>query len=154
VGAEGVLKKELSRDYLGDDALRFAFSKPGFLTFKKAVGLFDLDFSLSSVFARSYGISWGAIPNVFSEDLPESLPESLLNNAEQPGPRIQNFLSWGGYPRSHCKNSSLGKGLLLTGRDSARLSEGRTHSEVRKVGFKISTRYPFECSGRSRGHDS
>ena len=58
VGAEGALKKELARDY---PHLKFAFSRPGFLTFKSTTSELGLDFSLESVFARAYGLSLGQI---------------------------------------------------------------------------------------------
>jgi len=57
VGAERALKQEFARDY---PAYRFAFSRPGFVTFKAPD---DLDpgsaVSLPCVFARAYGVSLG-----------------------------------------------------------------------------------------------
>lgn len=55
VGAEKALKEELARDY---PDLKFAFSRPGFVTFKSKQPLPD-DFELISVFARAYGLSLG-----------------------------------------------------------------------------------------------
>jgi len=57
VGAEDALKSEIARKW---PAFRFAFSRPGFLTFKLPAGaaLAD-DFDLHSVFARAYGFSLG-----------------------------------------------------------------------------------------------
>lgn len=57
VGAERAVKGELARNW---PAFRFAYSRPGFLTFKLPAGhgLAD-DFNLRSVFARSYGFSLG-----------------------------------------------------------------------------------------------
>ncbi|MEN6452371.1 MAG: SAM-dependent methyltransferase [Thermoguttaceae bacterium] len=59
IGAEGAVKAELGRRW---PQFRFAFSRPGFLTFKLPPGN-DLpgDFDLDAVFARSYGFSLGAI---------------------------------------------------------------------------------------------
>ncbi|HZZ28706.1 MAG TPA: SAM-dependent methyltransferase [Pirellulales bacterium] len=56
-GAEPALKAEISRKW---PAFRFAFSRPGFTTFKvpTAAALPD-DFDLHSVFARSHGFSLG-----------------------------------------------------------------------------------------------
>ncbi len=56
-GAEAALKAELAHKW---PAFRFAFSRPGFLTFKLPAGatLAD-DFDLHSVFARAYGFSLG-----------------------------------------------------------------------------------------------
>ena len=59
VGAEAAVKGELARKW---PAFRFAYSRPGFLTFKIPTGaaLAD-DFDLHSVFARSYGFSLGKV---------------------------------------------------------------------------------------------
>ncbi len=56
-GAEAALKGEIARKW---PAFRFAFSRPGFLTYKLPAGatLAD-DFDLHSVFARAYGFSLG-----------------------------------------------------------------------------------------------
>ncbi len=57
VGAEAALKSELALRW---PAFRFAFSRPGFLTFKLPAGpALPDDFDLHSVFARSYGYSLG-----------------------------------------------------------------------------------------------
>jgi 23S rRNA (cytidine2498-2'-O)-methyltransferase len=53
VGAEPALKTEIKREH---PSLKFAFSRPGFLTFKSEQPL-SLDFELKSVFARTYGLS-------------------------------------------------------------------------------------------------
>lgn len=58
VGAEGALKKELLREH---PEFRFAFSRPGFVTFKNTQGAVPLDFSLQSVFARVFGVSYGML---------------------------------------------------------------------------------------------
>lgn len=59
VGAEPALKRELAHKW---PAFRFAFSRPGFLTFKvpPEAALAD-DFDLHSVFARAYGFSLGKV---------------------------------------------------------------------------------------------
>jgi 23S rRNA (cytidine2498-2'-O)-methyltransferase len=71
IGAEGALKRELARR---EPALRLAFSRPGFLTFKMPPdhGLTD-DFDLGSVFARAYGFSLGQVQG--SEHEPAKLDE-------------------------------------------------------------------------------
>lgn len=57
VGAEPALKKEIAREHPG---LRFAYSRPGFVTFKRESGPeLTADFELRAVFARAYGISCG-----------------------------------------------------------------------------------------------
>jgi len=60
VGADPTLKKELQRDY---PMLRFAYSRPGFATFKwlAEAGPLEPDFELKSVFARTYGLSLGRL---------------------------------------------------------------------------------------------
>jgi 23S rRNA (cytidine2498-2'-O)-methyltransferase len=55
VGAEAVLKKEIARNH---PELRFAFSRPGFVTFKSEKPL-AADIELNSLFARAYGLSLG-----------------------------------------------------------------------------------------------
>jgi 23S rRNA (cytidine2498-2'-O)-methyltransferase len=57
VGAEPAVKSEIARKW---PAFRFAYSRPGFITFKVPPGaaLAD-DFDLHSAFARSYGFSLG-----------------------------------------------------------------------------------------------
>jgi 23S rRNA (cytidine2498-2'-O)-methyltransferase len=54
-GAEAALKSELAREY---PELRFAFSRPGFVTFKSPEEL-KPDLELRSVFAHAYGLSLG-----------------------------------------------------------------------------------------------
>lgn len=55
IGAEPALKKEIAAAHRD---LRFAYSRPGFLTFKSPVDL-PPDFELRSIFARAYGVSIG-----------------------------------------------------------------------------------------------
>jgi 23S rRNA (cytidine2498-2'-O)-methyltransferase len=57
-GAEKALKEELAHAH---PELRFAFSRPGFVTFKCEEELAE-DFELRSVFARAYGLSMGKTP--------------------------------------------------------------------------------------------
>lgn len=59
IGAEGALKHELA---VYRPSFRFAYSRPGFLTFKLPADhrLAD-DFDLKAIFARSYGFSLGKI---------------------------------------------------------------------------------------------
>jgi 23S rRNA (cytidine2498-2'-O)-methyltransferase len=68
IGAEAAVKAELARKW---PAFRFAYSRPGFLTFKLPTGaaLAD-DFDLHSVFARAYGFSMGkAVGETLAERL-------------------------------------------------------------------------------------
>lgn len=67
VGAEGAVKRELARQW---PAFRFAYSRPGFLTFKLPpdAALAD-DFDLRSIFARSYGFSLGKVVGASTDEL-------------------------------------------------------------------------------------
>lgn len=57
VGAEGAVKQEVAQRWPG---FRFAFSRPGFMTFKlPPEPKLYADFDLESVFARTYGFSLG-----------------------------------------------------------------------------------------------
>ena len=57
VGAEQVLKDEIARNH---PALRFSYSRPGFVTFKISTeDKIPLNFQLNSIFARTYGLSLG-----------------------------------------------------------------------------------------------
>lgn len=80
VGAEKVLKSELARR---SPELRFAFSRPGFLTFKlpPRMDLAD-DVRLRTVFARSYGFSIGKAEI--------EIPEPILysSGADSPGSSV------------------------------------------------------------------
>ncbi len=59
LGAESALKKEVARDY---PHFKFAYSCPGFLTFKQEMGEeLPFDFIFQSVFSRAYGISLGKL---------------------------------------------------------------------------------------------
>ena len=77
VGAEKAVKGEVAQRW---PDFRFAFSRPGFLTFKLPEQQFlTPDFSLSSVFARTYGFSLGRIgPQPVSV---ESEPSSAARQA-------------------------------------------------------------------------
>lgn len=56
-GAERALKNEIAREH---PELKFAFSRPGFVTFRSSDDLAD-DFVLRSVFARTWGYSLGKV---------------------------------------------------------------------------------------------
>lgn len=70
-GAERAIKDELARQW---PDFRFAFSRPGFVTFRlpEHHDLRD-DFDLQSVFARTYGFSLGKIEGPTAEDNAGSL---------------------------------------------------------------------------------
>lgn len=70
-GAESALKLEIAREHPN---FRFAFSRPGFVTFKSPDEI-TADFELRSVFARAYGLSLG--------DSHEPEPEARARAAEE-----------------------------------------------------------------------
>ena len=86
VGAEPAVKRELSRERA---AWRFAYSRPGFLTFKLGEGeSLDEDFHLKSVFARAYGLALGAI----REDSPSARVAAVWDLAR--GERFDALHVW------------------------------------------------------------
>lgn len=56
VGSEKLLKEEISIKY---PHLKFAYSRPGYITFKDTSESFTVDTVLNLIFARSYGLSLG-----------------------------------------------------------------------------------------------
>jgi 23S rRNA (cytidine2498-2'-O)-methyltransferase len=78
-GAEQALKKELARQW---PDFRFAYSRPGFLTFKlpEDIELAD-DFELRSVFARTHGFSLGKVAGDTAEALARSAWELVHDMA-------------------------------------------------------------------------
>lgn len=77
VGAEPAVKAELARLQPG---FRFAYSRPGFLTFKLPAGLsLAPDFDLGSTFARAYAISLGKVTG----DTDDALAEAAWSMARE-----------------------------------------------------------------------
>ena len=71
IGAEPVVKAELARRW---PDFRFAYSRPGFLTFRLPSGLrLTADFDLESVFARAYGFSLGKVVGHDADELAEAV---------------------------------------------------------------------------------
>lgn len=67
VGAENALKDEIAHRY---SAFRFAFSRPGFVTFRIPNDVRrDRQFELKSVFARTWGFSIGKVTGTDGHDL-------------------------------------------------------------------------------------
>src|SRR5690348_16808915 len=56
IGAEPAVKSELARNWPN---FRFAYSRPGFLTFKLPQDFVSDNFDLNSVFARAHGFTLG-----------------------------------------------------------------------------------------------
>lgn len=70
LGAEAALKAEIVRNH---PTLKFAFSRPGFLTFKSEKPVSG-NFELNSIFSRAYGLSFGKIKG---SDLPAEVVEII-----------------------------------------------------------------------------
>src|SRR5258708_7412307 len=84
-GAESAVKKEIAQGYAN---LNFAYSRPGFITFKnrdegKAIAP---DFELKSIFARAYGLSIGKA-GAPSEAF--AAAENLLREIGQPSGKLR-----------------------------------------------------------------
>jgi len=77
VGAEPVLKEEVARNY---PQLKFAYSRPGFVTFKNLSPEVDLRFQ--SVFARAHGYSLG--PSQIDRILDIALQLKVQCQGDQP----------------------------------------------------------------------
>lgn len=58
IGSEKLLKEEIAIKY---PKLSFAYSRPGYVTFKDTTGTLNLNSKLNLVFARAYGISLGKV---------------------------------------------------------------------------------------------
>jgi 23S rRNA (cytidine2498-2'-O)-methyltransferase len=83
VGAESAVKGELARLW---PAFRFAYSRPGFLTFKLPQGhLVPDDFKLHSAFARAYGFSLGKVTGEDAESMARQAWQIWEN---RPGTRL------------------------------------------------------------------
>jgi len=75
LGAERAVKDEIARHW---DGFNFAFSRPGFLTFKLPDGMkLPADFDLGSVFSRSYGLSLGKVDGEDEEELSRGIWEII-----------------------------------------------------------------------------
>jgi 23S rRNA (cytidine2498-2'-O)-methyltransferase len=75
IGAEKAVKGELSRRW---PDFHFAFSRPGFLTFKLPADCsLEADFDLHSVFARAYGFSLGRVAGDDLDSLARSAWETF-----------------------------------------------------------------------------
>jgi len=96
VGAEPAVKSELARRW---PALRFSYSRPGFLTFKLPPehSLAD-DFDLESVFARAYAFSLG---KVAGEDLDGLAGEAWRVWGERPVERVHVWQRDAAAPGEH-----------------------------------------------------
>ncbi len=81
-GSEKALKDELARTH---PELRFAFSRPGFVTFKSDRPR-DTRFKLDTVFGRLWGDSLGRVESIDAFELPSGLTVKRLQLwAREPG---------------------------------------------------------------------
>ncbi len=135
VGAEPALKKEITKNH---PDFKFAFSRPGYVTFKCPQGPVPFDFNLNSVFARAYGISFGSVTEAELSRVTE-LAQEL--KTQEPQRRI--FL--------HAWERDLhGPGEEPMGFEPGALL-GRTESQIRAASSKLGL---FEKSGQPRPGDA
>jgi 23S rRNA (cytidine2498-2'-O)-methyltransferase len=116
VGAEAALKTEIKREH---PLLKFAFSRPGFLTFKSEQPV-GLDFELKSVFARTYGLSLSKADRVGAIELVRQTEASLRTldkpihlhiwerDQHKPGEEPKDFVAdvWANSLRSELKRKA------------------------------------------------
>ncbi len=101
-GAEQTVKRELGRRW---PEFRFAYSRPGFLTFKVPQGSqLYADFDLESVFARSYGLCLGKV----SGDDPAAMAAHVWSLiGQQPCQRVHVWAREMAEPGHHPAPTSL-----------------------------------------------
>jgi 23S rRNA (cytidine2498-2'-O)-methyltransferase len=87
-GAERALKNEIAREH---PDLKFAFSRPGFVTFRSSEDFAD-DFVLRAVFARSWGFSLGKVNG--SDDLQRAREAWRLIGEQLPDELIRDLHVW------------------------------------------------------------
>ncbi len=87
-GAERALKNEIAREH---PDLKFAFSRPGFVTFRSTEDLAN-DFVLRSVFARTWGYSLGKV--VGSDDAQLARDAWRLVGEQLPDEPIRHLHVW------------------------------------------------------------
>jgi len=87
-GAERALKNEIAREH---PELRFAFSRPGFVTFRLPDAL-PHEFALRSVFARTWGYSLGKVGG--ADDVQLAADASRLASEELPDEALRHVHVW------------------------------------------------------------
>ena len=87
-GAERALKSEIAREH---PELKFAFSRPGFVTFRSSEDL-AADFALRSVFARTWGFSLGKVTG--SDDSQRARDAWRLIGEQLPDEPIRDLHVW------------------------------------------------------------
>ena len=87
-GAERALKNEIAREH---PELKFAFSRPGFVTFRSSADLAD-DFVLRTVFARTWGFSLGKVNG--SDDSQRARDAWRLFGEQLPDEPIRDLHVW------------------------------------------------------------
>lgn len=73
IGSEKLLKEEIAIKY---PELSFAYSRPGYLTFKDKSEKIDIDTDLELIFARTYGVSLGKISE---EDIEKEISKNSFD---------------------------------------------------------------------------
>ena len=87
-GAERGLKSEIAREH---PDLKFAFSRPGFVTFRSSED-FANDFVLRTVFARTWGFSLGKVNG--SDDSQRALEAWRLIGEQLPDEPLRDLHVW------------------------------------------------------------
>jgi 23S rRNA (cytidine2498-2'-O)-methyltransferase len=87
-GAERALKSEIAREH---PELKFAFSRPGFVTFRSSEDL-AADFALRTVFARTWGFSLGKVTG--SDDSQRARDAWRLIGEQLPDEPIRDLHVW------------------------------------------------------------
>lgn len=76
VGSEKLLKEEMAIKY---PHLKFAYSRPGYITFKDTSEKVDIDTSLDLIFARAYGISLGKFTKETAQEEIKKYKEAAIH---------------------------------------------------------------------------
>ncbi len=126
IGAEGAVKGELGRRW---PEFRFAFSRPGFLTFKLPPGHgLAGDFDLEAVFARAYGFSLGPVNSSRAGILPAPCGAGV-----SPASEAASSVNASGTPAPQEAETAAGKMPALQEELAAavwKAGEGRTYQRI------------------------
>jgi 23S rRNA (cytidine2498-2'-O)-methyltransferase len=137
-GAESALKSEVANQW---PEFRFAFSRPGFVTFKLP-GEQELkgDFELRSTFARAYGICWGKLQG----DDPLALAAGVWELADKLGDGEQKLDNLHVWERDASAANKRGFEPTLT-----QLAE-QTAQQIVEAGPKRPSTSPLRINRRAR----
>ena len=123
VGSEKLLKEEISIKY---PHLKFAYSRPGYITFKDTTESFNVDTQLDLIFARSYGLSLGKFSKEEVEEEIKKYKDATIHRFSFVNDEIEG------------KKALINKDIL----DVMEIKEGEYWLGLRKARF-FSWFYPF-----------